>query len=266
MRGGGVRGHRRMRPPSLAHPASDDETPDPSPVRPAWANDIPNTPDYVVAGRSDAAAPRAAAVTPPGVSPPGRQGVDESTVGSVVMHDLSDDGPTPPWKGLQRPETESRLTGRATGSTVTGLTTSARHAAMHRARQAVLKLDVSTQVALPSSDAERAYKKAADAMVAEVEEELEAVTAERDAARRELQWYKGELGNKSVLLQEARDAASALRAEVSQLRRQLHDASSTTGSLPVPGARDSQPPEVPPAWWAVARRQLLDDLHRANST
>ena len=260
----GARGHHRMRPPSLAHPASDDDTPDPSPVRQAWAHDVPNTPDYVVAGTRGATVSTLATTpgtTPPGVSPPAREARerDESTVGSVLMHDLSDESPAPPWRGLQRPETDSRLT-RVTGSTVTGMSTSARHAAMHRSRQTVLKLDVSTQVALPTSDTERKYKKAADAMVAEAEEELEGVTAERDAAQRELQWYKGELGNKNVLLQDARDAAAALRAEVAALRQQLAGSGGAPHSLPVPPEAASEHDSQPPLWWATARRELLDDL------
>jgi hypothetical protein len=250
------RGHHRTRPPHLVDPDGSDEetTPQRRAVRPAWVHETPNTPSYSGAQLGDSG--------PEGSlegSPQLHGGVDESTLGSIVQHDV-ESGPAPAWKGYTRQDSEASRVTRGTNQTdrsaiAAGVTGSARHAAMHRSRAPpVLKLSVSTQATLPTTDGELAIKRAADQMLEEAEEELESVTAQRDSLAKELAWYKAELQNKQILLQQSREQHHLMAQEVQQRR-------ATGGGLLPPAVVATEPP----SWWGTAMEQLLAQLRQPSA-
>lgn len=251
-----MKGHQRVRPETL------EETP--PKARSAWvSNDDPTTPNFADSstrpqGMDDSLTdtPPLAAVGAGGSTQQRRNrsplGSDDRSLGSVVVHnDIDSDAPHPQWRRLAH-DTDSQISAR--GGRESAVSTSARHAAMHRAltvKQPVLRFNVSTQVALPITESDFEVKRMADIMVQEVEDELDAVTAQRDSLARELNWYKAELENKRMLLHEAQQELQ--RRDVMDQRRVVLPPIPMT---PPAGASDV------PAWWPAARRDLMDEFRR----
>ena len=161
----------------------------------------------------------------------GKSGLtDDESTASVVVHDVQSDRIEPQWKGMTRAQTESEQS-----------TMGPRTRAQIPARPP-LRFSVSTQVTLPANSTEAAFKHMADSMVVEVEAELEMVTSQRDSMSRELSWYKQELA----------DTHEQLKSAQMELQR-----------LRVAGSRPDS--NVPPAWWAAAKADLLRSIQSPGS-